>query len=105
MVIDVGSVLSAYSKTGGIIDSAGDSASPVSTGGAGSFADALKSYAGDTVSSLQAGEKAATSAVSGKTDLASVVTAIDNAEVVLDEVVAIRDKVIAAYQSISSGAI
>jgi flagellar hook-basal body complex protein FliE len=104
MVLNVSDVLSVYKKTGGIIDSA-DSASTPAAGGGASFADTLKSFAGETISSLHEGEKAATTAVSGKADLASVVTAIDNAEVRLTEIVAIRDKVISAYQSITSGAI
>jgi flagellar hook-basal body complex protein FliE len=102
MVINVSDVTSLYKKTGGIIDDAGADSSP---SGAGSFADALKGFAGNAIDSLKEGEKAATSAATGKTDLASVVTAIDNAEVVLTEVTTIRDKVISAYQAITSGAI
>ena len=71
----------------------------------GSFADALKGFAGNAISSLHSGEKAAVAAASGKADFASVAAAIDNAEVVLDEVTAVRDKVIAAYQAITSSAI
>ncbi len=103
MVMNVGDVLTAYKKTGGMIDTAGADSSPAA--GGGDFASALKGFMGDTVDSLHQGETAATQAVSGKADLASVVSAIDNAEVMLDEVVAIRDKVIAAYQSITSSAI
>lgn len=105
MVVNVGDVLSVYKKTGGLIDDAGSSAAPASTGGGVSFADTLKNFTGDAIASLHEGEKASISAVSGKADMASVATAIDNAEVVLDEVVAIRDKVIAAYQAITSSAI
>lgn len=106
MVMNVGDVLSVYKKTGGLIDDAGDAAAPASAGGGASFADTLKTFAGDTISSLHAGENASIASVSGnKADMANVATAIDHAEVVLDEVIAIRDKVIAAYQSISSSAI
>ncbi len=106
MVVNVADVLSVYKKTGGIIDDAGASTGgPSSSAGGGSFADALQSFAGDAVSSLKGGEKAAYSVATGKSDLASVVTAIDNAEVVLDEVTTIRDKVISAYQAITSSAI
>ena len=104
MVLNVGDILSVYKKTGGIIDDAGSTAAPV-VGGGTSFADTLKNFTGEAISSLHEGEKASVAAVSGKADMASVATAIDNAEVVLDEVIAIRDKVIAAYQAITSSAI
>jgi flagellar hook-basal body complex protein FliE len=105
MVMNVGDVLSVYKKTGGLIDDAGSSSGAPASGGGGSFSDALKDFAGDAIGSLKEGEKAGYAAASGKADLASVVTAIDNAEVVLDEVTTIRDKVISAYQAITSSAI
>jgi flagellar hook-basal body complex protein FliE len=74
-------------------------------GGGESFADALKGFATDAVDAVHAGEKAALGAANGKVDMASVVTAISNAEIVLDEIVAIRDKAIAAYKDITSSAI
>jgi flagellar hook-basal body complex protein FliE len=103
MVINPSDVLSVYKKTGGIIDDAGDTASPV--GGGASFADTLKGFASDTVSTLKEGEQAAIDHATGKTDINSVVSSVNNAELVLEEVVALRDKVIAAYQAISSSAI
>lgn len=103
MVINVGDALSAYKKAGNPLDDAA-STTPAAAGGE-SFSDALKGFMGDSINSLREGEKAAVGAVSGKVDMASVVTAIDNAEIVLTEVTAIRDKVISAYQSITSGAI
>jgi len=104
MVVNVSDVLSVYKKTGGVIDQADASSTPTAGGGS-SFGDMVKSFGGDVVSSLHQGEKAATSAVSGKADLASVVTAIDNAEVMLTEITTIRDKAISAYQTITGSAI
>jgi len=104
MVVNVSDVLSVYKKTGGIIDDAGSASTSAPAGGT-SFADTLKGFVGNAVDSIHAGENAATGAVTGKTDLASVATAIDNAEVMLDEVIAIRDKVITAYQSVTGQAI
>lgn len=104
MIINGADIISAYKKTGGIIDDAGSASSP-SIGGGGSFSDTLKSFAGDAISTLHNGEKAATAAASGKADLASVVTAMDSAEVVLMEITTVRDKVISAYQAITSSAI
>lgn len=45
-------------------------------------------------------ELTATRAISGKADLTDVVTAISDAETSLNTVVAIRDRVISAYQDI-----
>jgi len=61
----------------------------------------LKGFANDAVKSVQEGEKAATAGATGKADIASVVTAISNAELMLQTVVTIRDKVITAYQDIT----
>jgi flagellar hook-basal body complex protein FliE len=105
MAINVTDVMSVYKKTGGLIDDGGAGASDSAPGG-GSFADTLKGFAGDALTSLQAGENAAKTSVSGvKTDLASVATAISKAEIVLDEITTVRDKVISAYQAITSSAI
>src|SRR5580704_1957048 len=97
MVMNIADALTAYRQggTGG----SGGAGSTGSTGGE-SFADALKGFASDTVDTLKDGEKAANASVSGKADLTSVVTAVNNAELMLQTVTAIRDKVISAYQSI-----
>ena len=102
MVMNVADALSAYSKSGsvGSIGSIGSA-----TSGTGSFADTLKSFARDAVGTLQDGEKAAAAGATGKADLAGVVTAINNAELMLQTVTTIRDKVIAAYQDITKTAI
>jgi flagellar hook-basal body complex protein FliE len=107
MVMNIADAVSAYSKGGstkggnGIADIA-DNASPTS---GGSFSDALKGFATDAVDAIKDGEKAATAGATGKADLASVVTAINNAELMLQTVVTIRDKVISAYQSIVQTAV
>ena len=44
-------------------------------------------------------------AATGKANIASVVTAISNAELMLQTVVTIRDKVISAYQDITKTSI
>ncbi len=100
MVMNVADALSAYKQSGGM---SGKGASEVADGG--SFSDVLKNFAGDAINSLETGEKAAASAAAGKADIASVVTAISDAELMLQTVVTIRDKVIAAYQDITKTAI
>lgn len=102
MVLNIGNALAAYRQTGGDAEKA---TSVADLGSGSTFSDTLKNFAGDAVKSLESGEKAATSAATGKADIASVVTAINSAELMLQTVVTIRDKVIAAYQDITKTAI
>jgi flagellar hook-basal body complex protein FliE len=75
----------------------GASAAPV---GAGSFGDFLSDAMKDAVSTMKKGEQAATANLTGKADIVDVVNAVNQAEITLDTVVAVRDKVVAAYQAI-----
>ena len=50
--------------------------------------------------SITQGEQAAQSQVTGKANIVDVVNSVNSAELTLDTVVAVRDKVVAAYQSI-----
>lgn len=73
---------------------------PDGADGASSFAAMLKDAIG-SVSALGDKSDAQTRAmVSGKSNMVDVVTAVSETEVAIDAVVAVRDKVIAAYQSI-----
>lgn len=54
----------------------------------------------NSISTIRQGEQAATAQVQGKANLVDVVQQINSAELTLDTVVAVRDKVVAAYQSI-----
>lgn len=66
----------------------------------GNFSDFLSGAIKDSVSTIRQGEQAATAQVAGKANLVDVVQQVNNAELTLDTVVAVRDKVVAAYQSI-----
>ena len=65
-----------------------------------SFADLVAQAASQTISTGAASEKATMQAVEQKSNLADIATAVTNAQVTRDTVVAVRDKVIAAYQDI-----
>ncbi|MCW0234245.1 MAG: flagellar hook-basal body complex protein FliE [Ferrovibrio sp.] len=54
----------------------------------------------NTVDAQKTAEATSAQAVSGKADVTDVVTAVTNAEMALDTVVAVRDRVISAYQEI-----
>jgi flagellar hook-basal body complex protein FliE len=66
----------------------------------GSFGDMLKSAAENVVDTMSKGEQASLNAASGKADLTAVTEAVNNAEVAVQTVVAIRDRVVSAYQDI-----
>ena len=69
------------------------------TSGAG-FSDFLSGAIKDSIGTIRQGEQAATQQVSGKANIVDVVNSVNAAEITLDTVVAVRDKVVAAYQSI-----
>ncbi len=104
MVLPIADALAAYRQGGGLSSSA---AATTTTGGTGSssFGSMVKDYLNDATNTLQEGEKAATASALGKGDLTTVITAISKAELMLQTVVTIRDKVIAAYQDITKTAI
>ena len=71
-----------------------------SDGAAGSFSDFLSGAVKDSIGTLKQGEVAATKQISGQANIVDVVNSVNSAEITLDTVVAVRDKVVAAYQSI-----
>jgi len=90
----------AIAKIGGDpVSSAGTTgASPPAAGS--NFSDFLSGAIKDAADTMRQGEQLAASQAAGKADIVDVVNAVNAAELSLDTVVAIRDKVIAAYQSI-----
>lgn len=81
---------------------------PATTGGAasspaestGSFGGMVENLITDAAGALRTAEAASAKQVAGKGDLIDVVTAIGAAEMALDTVVAVRDKVVNAYTDI-----
>ena len=65
-----------------------------------SFVELVKEVAENSVEAGKTAELATASAVAGKADLTDVVTAVSNAELALQTVVTVRDRVVAAYQEI-----
>ncbi len=65
-----------------------------------SFSDLLQDVATQSIDSMRAGETVSMRAAGRQTELVDVVTAVTNAEVSLQTVVAVRDRVIQAYQDI-----
>lgn len=110
MAIDFSSAANAYSnasRIGG--DSAGATAVPFTGSGNGllpsagegpSFSDLVRSSVDDVVASTQHAESVSKLAMANKAELHELVTAISSAEVTVQTVVAVRDRMITAYQDI-----
>lgn len=75
-----------------------DSASSTAPGG--TFANMVKGVAQDAIGSAKEAEDLSKAALAGKASLRDVVTAVNNAELTLETVVTVRDKVISAYNDI-----
>jgi flagellar hook-basal body complex protein FliE len=97
MPVNLTSAAAAYANAGRMALAGG--AAPAASAG-GSFADLLKQTAQGVVDTLHQGEQASLQAVAGKADLTEVTAAVSNAEAALQTVVAVRDRVIQAYQDI-----
>jgi flagellar hook-basal body complex protein FliE len=96
MSINVTNAAAAYANAGRM--ATGTGMAPREAGGG--FADLLKKSAEGVIDTLQKGEQATLQAVAGKADLTEVTAAVSNAEAALQTVVAVRDRVIQAYQDI-----
>ena len=78
---------------------------PGKTGGTGggqgaAFSELVRSFADRTIDANLFAEKETLAAVDNDAELVDIVTAVANAEITLDTVVTIRDRVIQAYQEI-----
>jgi flagellar hook-basal body complex protein FliE len=69
------------------------------------FDGVLEQVAADAIGSLKAGEAASISSIQGKVSAQRVVEAVMSAEQTLQTAVAVRDKVVQAYQEVSRMAI
>jgi flagellar hook-basal body complex protein FliE len=66
-----------------------------------SFSQFVGESLSDAMNTGKQAENISAQAIAGKADLTDVVTAVTNAEITLQTVVAIRDKAVAAYQEIA----
>jgi flagellar hook-basal body complex protein FliE len=71
----------------------------------GGFGDLVRKAAEGAVDTLKQGEQVSLQGVMGKADIAQVAAAVANADATLQTIVAVRDRVISAYQDIIKMAI
>ncbi len=101
-IINPAGAASAYAQAAGrILEGGGAEAGTAGASTAGpSFADLVKDSIGDAISTSKASETASLNAISGKADVVDLVTAVNDAEMTLQTVIAVRDRVVQAYQEI-----
>ena len=94
------SAANAYQNQLKLMKDVTDESSASSGSSTGGFAKLLENQLQDFVSTQKQAETAKLEAISGKGDIAELVTAIANAEMALNTIVTIRDRAISAYQDI-----
>ncbi len=95
--IDPGFAANAYGNTTGI----GKAGKAKIAGDDGvTFSDFLKQKAQESVDVLRSSEQMSAKAVTGDADITDVVQAVTAAELTLQTVVSVRDRLISAYQEI-----
>jgi flagellar hook-basal body complex protein FliE len=93
-IIDPNAAVGAYAKNMGIgaQRTAGDDGV--------NFSDFLQGKIRDSVASMKEGETLSAKAVTGEADMTDVVQAVTAAELTLQTVIAVRDRLVSAYQDI-----
>ncbi len=99
MAVDFTAALNAYANAGKVAGGAAGTGGVSATGGE-SFGKMVQQAASSVMDTLGKSEAASLQAVTGKADLTAVTEAVTNAQVALQTVVAVRDRVISAYQDI-----
>lgn len=96
MPANINDAISAYSATAGRSIKSG--MSPRDDGAA--FGDVLEKATRDAIGTMHKGEQMSALGTLGKADITDVVQAVNNAEMTLQTVTSLRDKVVNAYQEI-----
>jgi flagellar hook-basal body complex protein FliE len=108
MIDAISSISSAISGPGAVTGTQfteGLSQPRVSSVPGADFARVFADLSSDAISTMKNGEAMAISGIQGKASVQSVVQAVLSAEQTLQSALAVRDKVVAAYQEISRMAI
>lgn len=98
MTVNVSQAAAAYARAAAQVTNLG--ANPQAGGAGESFGDLMASALGDTVQATRHSEQVGMRAIANQVELNEIVTAVNNAEMTLQTVVAIRDRVVQAYQEI-----
>ena len=99
-IIDTNAALGAYANTSNIATTGVAGGDNVGGKNGVSFSDYLEDKTRESIQTLKTGEKMSARAVTGEADLTDVVQAVTDAELTLQTVVAVRDRMVGAYQEI-----
>lgn len=97
-IIDPNVAINAYNNTQNIGKTAAGGSTEQAKGP--SFADFMRDSVQDSIDVLRTSETMSAKAVTGEADITEVVQAVTNAEITLQTVVSIRDRMVSAYQEI-----
>src|SRR5437868_6721284 len=102
MAIDINTADNAYRAAAKTAENGfmGKAEMPAAAGGENSFVGMVTDSLKTAVQTSRQAEELSLKQISGEADLKDVVTAVANAEHTLETVVAVRDKVLSAYQEI-----
>ena len=100
MAIDFTTAVNAYKAAAKTMGTGGPSKSALGVGGEDSFAGLVSDSLKQAVKSGYQAESLSLKQIAGEADLKDVITAVANAEQTLETVVAVRDKVLNAYNEI-----
>lgn len=98
MSVNVANAVTAYARQAKSL--AGEGADPRSADPGGSFADLVSNSVKSSIETGRQSEVLSAKAVAGTAELNDVIIAVTNAEVTLQTALAIRDRMIQAYQEI-----
>jgi len=99
MADPITTALNAYASASRALQSPGLIPRDGTADGSG-FGELLRQATSGAIDNLKQGEQASLAGVAGKSSITDVAAALANAETTLQTVVAVRDKVISAYQDI-----
>ncbi len=94
----INDAISAYKTTAGRATAIGSDSGDTNDGP--SFGSMVKDALQGAIETGKKSEVASNMAITGKADMTEVAQAVNNADITLQSVIAIRDKVVAAYQQI-----
>lgn len=104
MSISFNSAISAYNNAAKIINTANSEDGSATSGSAssgGAFATLVEGGMGNSISALRKAETTAIANLTQQADITDVVASISKAESTLKTVIAVRDRLVSAFQEIS----
>ncbi len=100
MSISINSAINAYNNAANITKNLGETSNQDKTANSDVFAGLVANPVENTIGSLRKAESSALGNVTKNADISDVVLAINNAETTLKTVIAVRDRLVNAFQEL-----